>query len=81
VAVAPTQDAAQSDILSNDLDSAKPSVAPKSASVARKDGRTLRRMTIYLPQEIANRLRVYCAERDLDVSSVVTDAVQRVLGG
>ena len=50
------------------------------ALVARKDGRKLRRTTVYLPNEVANRLLVYCAERDTDISRVVTDAVRRLIG-
>jgi len=50
------------------------------ALVARKDGRKLRRTTVYLPNKVANRLLVYCAERDVDISTVVTDAVRRWIG-
>ncbi len=50
------------------------------ALVARKDGRKLRRTTVYLPNKVANRLLVYCAEHDVDISSVVTDAVRRWIG-
>ncbi len=46
------------------------------AVLARKDGRELRRMTLYLPSELARRLAVYCAEHDLEMSDVVTAAVQ-----
>ena len=52
----------------------------KRSLVARRDGRTLRRMTVYLPDEIAHRLRVYCAENDQPISRVITDAVRRVIG-
>src|SRR5688572_9453893 len=53
---------------------------PNRALVARKDGRKLRRTTVYLPKEVANRLLVYCAEHDTDISRVVTDAVRRLIG-
>ncbi len=43
--------------------------------VARKDGRTLRRMTIYLPVESAKRLAVHCAENNVDISEVVAELV------
>jgi hypothetical protein len=52
----------------------------RSPLLARKDGRTLRRMTLYLPADLARRLAVHCAERDVDMSAVVTDAVRRLLG-
>ena len=45
------------------------------ATVQRKDGRELRRMTVYLPADLAARLRVHCAGRDVDVSEVVAEAV------
>lgn len=48
--------------------------------LARKDGRTLRRMTLYLPVELARRLAVHCAETDTDMSNVVTEAVRKHLG-
>lgn len=51
---------------------------PKSV-VARSDGRTLRRMTVYLPDELARRLAVHCAREDLELSAFVSEAVQRRL--
>lgn len=47
--------------------------------VARKDGRKLKRMTLYLPADLAKRLAIHCAERDVDMSAVVTEAVRRHL--
>lgn len=47
--------------------------------VARKDGRELRRMTVYLPSDLARELALHCAERDLDASAVVSEAVRRLL--
>jgi hypothetical protein len=44
--------------------------------VSRKDGRTLKRMTLYLPVELARQLAIHCAEREIDMSAVVTDAVR-----
>lgn len=52
--------------------------APKSV-VARSDGRTLRRMTLYLPEELARKLAIYCAREDQEMSAVVSDAVRRQL--
>lgn len=48
---------------------------PRSV-VARTDGRTLRRMTLYLPDELARKLAVYCARKDLEMSVVVSEAVR-----
>ena len=52
--------------------------APKSV-VARSDGRTLRRMTLYLPEELARKLAIYCAREDQEMSAVVSEAVRRQL--
>jgi hypothetical protein len=46
------------------------------ADVARKDGRTLRRKTIYFPIPVAKRLELYCTVKDLDVSDVTAQAVE-----
>ena len=51
----------------------------KSASksvIARHDGRTLRRMTLYLPDDLARKLAVYCARKDREMSAAVTEAVR-----
>ena len=47
--------------------------------VARSDGRTLRRMTLYLPEELARKLAIYCAREDQEMSAVVSEAVRRQL--
>ena len=49
--------------------------APRSV-VARSDGRTLRRMTVYLPEELARKLAIYCAREDEEMSAVVSEAVR-----
>jgi hypothetical protein len=57
-------------------------VSPAARAVlARKDGRELRRMTLYLPSDLARRLAVHCAEHDLEMSEVVTAAVRQHLDG
>lgn len=66
----------------------KPRAAPASkprkrvskSVVARVDGRTLRRMTVYLPDDLARKLAVYSAREDREISAVVTEAVQKLLG-
>ena len=60
----------------------KPLAARKGARksvVARTDGRTVRRMTVYLPDALARKLAVYCAMNDLGMSGVVTEAVEHRL--
>lgn len=53
---------------------------PASKSlVERRDGRALRRMTVYLPDDLARELAVYCAREDLDLSAAVTESVRRLL--
>lgn len=61
---------------------AKGKAAPpptRSAVVTRSDGRELRRMTIYLPADLAKRLAVRCAELDADLSAVIAEAVAKHL--
>jgi hypothetical protein len=48
--------------------------------VTRKDGRAMKRLTLYLPAELARRLAIHCAERDTDMSTVVTEALRAHLG-
>jgi hypothetical protein len=43
--------------------------------IERKDGRLLRRMTIYLPPATAQWLREFCVARDLELSDVTTHAL------
>lgn len=56
------------------------SLAPRPSSlVERKDGRRLRRVTVYLPFETARRLAVHCAAQDIDVSAFVTALAEEAL--
>jgi hypothetical protein len=57
------------------------SLTPSRGLLARKDGRELRRMTIYLPSDLARRLAVLCAEQDMEMSDVVTRAVRQHIEG
>ena len=45
------------------------------AILARKDGRQLRRMTIYMPPELARRLAIHAAGADMDVSGALAEIV------
>jgi hypothetical protein len=52
----------------------------KRSVVARADGRTLKRMTVYLPVDLARQLAVHCAEHDRDMSEVIATSLARTLG-
>ena len=45
----------------------------------RKDGRVLRRMTLYFDPLTGYRLKVFCAAAEREASSVVTEAVAAYL--
>ena len=47
--------------------------------VERADGRKRRRLTVYLPMGLAKRLVLHCAAGELEISDVVTDAVEQAL--
>jgi hypothetical protein len=49
------------------------------ADVARKDGRSLRRKTIYFAIPLAKRLELYCTVKECDMSDVVSKAVEEFL--
>jgi hypothetical protein len=68
-----------SDDWANVQASERPSVQASKRLVARKDGRELRRMTVYLPADLAKRLAVHCAGEDRDMSDAITDAVRGLL--
>ena len=52
--------------------------ASKRRTLERADGRQVRRLTVYLPAELASRLAVHCAKADRDLSDVVAEAVERL---
>ena len=60
--------------------SKRPSAQTSKAVVHRADGRELRRMTVYLPTDLAAKLRVHCAGADIDLSAFVAEAVAGRLG-
>lgn len=49
-------------------------------TLTRRDGRELRRLTLYLPADLARRLAVHAAEADRDMSEVVAEALAGYLG-
>jgi hypothetical protein len=56
--------------------SGKPSKTHKSV-LARRDGRRLQRLTLYLPEDLARRLKVHCATHGLELSTTIAQAVER----
>jgi len=60
--------------------SSEPERLPQKGRIERKDGRRLRRFTLYLPCDVANRLAVECAAHDVALSDFVTAAVVDALG-
>lgn len=54
-------------------------IGTKSTTVERKSGRTLRRLTLYLPVELTKELQHYCVDHEQDMSTAITDAVTRLL--
>ena len=68
---------------------AAPSPTPAATSRARKrssrtliarvDGRTLRRLQVYLDAEVAKRLKHHCVEHDIDMSAYVNEVLTRAL--
>jgi hypothetical protein len=69
----------RSDVQTSKRSGASPKPATRGV-LTRSDGRELRRLTIYLPADLAKRLAVHCAEHDEDMSAVVTEAVATRLG-
>jgi hypothetical protein len=65
--------------LPSDIQNLKREGNRTAAHVSRKDGRTLKRMTLYPPRVGAWRRAVHSAEREIDMSAVVTEAVRRYL--
>ena len=53
--------------------------ARRRVTLTRRDGRVVRRMNLCLPEDTARALAVYCAERDLDMSAFVSEAVAQAL--
>lgn len=49
--------------------------------VQRQSGKVRRRMTVYLPPELAKRLAVHCAGEGVEMSTVVAEALEKHLEG
>ena len=60
-----------------------PPAAPRSSGslTDRRDGRTLRRTTVYLPPELIPRLRIYAAHQEQDVSVAIASICAEFLDG
>ena len=50
------------------------------SQVERKDGRQLRRFTVYLDVALAREILVYCASNDLDISELFANAIVEHMG-
>jgi hypothetical protein len=48
--------------------------------VERKDGRQLRRFTIYLDVALAREILVYCASNEMDISELFANAIVEHMG-
>ncbi len=46
---------------------------------ARANGKTVRKLSFYLPVDLAKSLQMHCVASDRDMSAVVTDLVRRAL--
>ena len=57
----------------------RPVVPTNPTLVQRRDGRQLRRMTVYLAPELAKRLQHHCVETDQDMSDVIQEALGALL--
>lgn len=53
--------------------------APKSLVYRKRTDDHRRRMTIYLPEDLSRRLRLYAAEKDQDYSVVLAEALGALL--
>ncbi len=47
--------------------------------ISRVDGRTLRRLQIYLDADVAKRLKHHCVEHDIDMSAYVNEVLAKAL--
>jgi hypothetical protein len=51
----------------------------KTTTVLRADGRLMRRLTLWLPEELALQLRREAADRDCAQNDIVIEALRRTL--
>lgn len=86
-APAPIQTSRRPDIQTPERPSVQATVAPTRASEAlskslvyrKRTDDHRRRMTVYLPEDLSRRLRVYAAEQDQDYSVVLAEALETLL--
>ena len=50
-----------------------------SSTLLERRGRAVRRMTVYLPEELRTKLFHYCVDNDLEISGVIEEAVTKLL--
>ena len=68
------------DPLQRFVDGGRAVAAGSKSQVQRADGRELRRITVYLPVDMARKLLAYCGARDAHISDVIADLVRPVVG-
>lgn len=60
-------------------DARKAAAASKSLVYRKRTDDVRRRMTVYLPEDLSRRLRLYAAEKDQDYSIVLAEALSALL--
>lgn len=60
--------------------SSVPNAQTSKSVVTRNDGRELRRITVYLPVELARELMSYCGKQDRQISDVMCEMVNNLVG-
>ena len=70
---------AEADVQTSEHPNVSASARPASV-VRRRDGRTRRRMTVYLPPDLARKLELHCVTQNRELSEAVTEAVTQLLG-
>lgn len=53
----------------------------KNSVLTRTDGRQVKRLSLYLPADLAKELKVHCVMEDIDISEFLTRLVERELEG
>jgi hypothetical protein len=60
---------------------AAPAQAVESGPIVQHGERAYRELTLYLPNEVARELSLYCMDRNCDLNRVVAEAVSKHVGG
>lgn len=57
-----------------------PTAKRPRATVTRVDGRVVKKLTVYMPADLAKRLHIRCIEDDTNMSDVIVGLVDDYLG-